>query len=280
MVQLLISLLALSLQAAAPIAQPGVAPAASAYVVGASDVLKITVFDEPAMSGNFNVDSDGTITVQFLGRVKVGGMTTKEIESMLTKSWSEGFVRRPVVSVEIAQFRSRTILVIGEVRTPGSYAIEGTMTLLEVIARAGSLTPTAGNTIILQRYKEGMAAAVAAQPGDPNTVEVMRISYDDLKEGRVTSNVILQDNDTLIVPPAEKFFVSGFVKTPGSFVLQLNMTVGQAIAQAGGLTERGSNRGITITRKDKNGKEIKVENVKLSDPVKAGDMIIVRQRRI
>ena len=95
-----------------------------------------------------------------------------------------------------------------------------------------------------------------------------------------TSNVILQDNDTLIIPAADKFFVSGFVKTPGSYPLQLNMTVGQAIAQAGGLTERGSNRGITISRKDKNGKEIKVENVKPQDPVKAGDMIIVRQRRI
>jgi polysaccharide export outer membrane protein len=232
------------------------------------------------MSGNFNIDSDGTITVQFLGRVKVGGMTTKEIEAMLTKAWSEGFVKRPVVSVEITQYRSRTILVIGEVRTPGSYAIEGTMTLLEVIARAGSLTPSAGNVIILQRFKEGMAAAVAAQPGDPNTVEVTRISYDDLKEGRITSNVILQDNDTLIVPPAERYYINGFVKTPGSFVLGLNMTVEQAIAQAGGLSERGSTRGITITRKDKNGKEQKIENVKMRDLVKAGDTINVRQRRI
>lgn len=286
MANLLTSLFAfMLLQAAtapqAPPPQSGPIPTSPIYVVGANDVLGIKVFEEPGLSGNFSIDSDGSITYPFLGRVEVGGMTVKEIEALLTKKLLEGYVRRPVVSVEIAQYRSRSIYVLGEVRAPGKYNIEGTITLLEVIARAGSLTNTAGNTIILQRYKDGIAAAASkpALAGDPQVAEVMRVSYEDLKEGRISSNIIIQDSDTIFVPQAERFYVTGFVKTPGTFVLQPGMTVSQAIAVAGGLTERGSSRGLKILRKDKNGKEIEVD-AKMSDFVKPNDTIKVRQRLI
>jgi polysaccharide biosynthesis/export protein len=91
--------------------------------------------------------------------------------------------------------------------------------------------------------------------------------------------LLLQDSDMIIVPAAERYYVSGFVKTPGSFVLRPGMSVRQAIAEAGGLTERGSTRGLKILRKDTNGKEIEVD-AKMSDPVKPNDTIKVRQRLI
>ena len=133
----------------------------------------------------------------------------------------------------------------------------------------------------MQRYKDGMAAAVSAPalPGDPRSAEVMRVNLDDLREGKLSANMLLQDSDTIIVPAAERFYVSGFVKTPGSFVLRPGMTVRQAIAEAGGLTERGSTRGIKIIRKDANGKEVEID-AKMSDPVRPNDTIRVRQRLI
>ena len=254
--------------------------ASSTYLIGATDVLKIRVFGEDQYNGDYNVDGDGSITFPLLGRLAVAGKTTRQIEEELTKALADGWLQNPQLSVEIGAYRSRSIFVIGEVRLPGRYTIEGPMTLLEVIGQAGSLTATASDTIIVQRYKDGMAAAVAApaMPGDPAVAEVLRVSYRDLQEGRLKANILLQDSDTIMIPAAERFYVTGFVKTPGAFPLQPGMTVRQAITVAGGINERGSNRGIKILRII-NGKEVEI-GASQSDLVRPNDTIKVRQRLI
>ena len=260
---------------------PARPPASPTYLIGPADVLKITVFEEAGLSGSFSVDSDGTITFPYLLRIEVRGKTLNEVEAMIAKGLQDGYVRRAQVSVQIETYRSRSIFVMGEVKAPGKYTIEGQATLLEVIAKAGAFTPAAGPTLIVQRYKDGMAAAVAAAPASPDskeTAEILRVSIDDLKNGRFTANLLLQDSDTIIVPAAESYYVTGFVKTPGAFVLRPGMTVQQAIAAAGGLTERGSDRGIKITRKI-NGKDAEID-AKMTDAVRPNDTIKVRQRRI
>ena len=276
----------LSAQAAAPAAAPTVAPQPTAsfnatYPIGVSDVLAIKVFNEEQLTNKYTVDTDGSITFPLIGRFQVGGKTTRQIEEDLTNALQPEWLRRAQVSVEIAQYRSRSIYVLGEVRTPGRYNIEGPMTLLEVIANAGSTTASASNTIIVQRYKDGLAAAGAAPAtaGDTRWAEVTRINLDDLREGKLSANLLLQDSDMIIVPPAERVYVSGQVKTPGSFVIRPGMTVRQAIAEAGGLTERGSQRGIKIIRKDAKGREVEID-AKMSDLVRPNDTIRVRQRLI
>lgn len=255
--------------------------ASPTYLVGPSDVLGIKVLDEPSLSTAYNVDSDGTITFPFLGRIDVAGKTLREIEALIQTGLRADYVKRAEVSVEITTFRSRSIYVMGEVKAPGKYTIDGPVTLLEVIAKAGSFTPSAGPTLIVQRYKDGMAAAVAstpAAPGNTDTAELLRVNIEDLKQGRFSANFLLQDSDTIIVPAADRYYVTGFVKTPGAFVLRPGMTVQQAIAEAGGLTERGSSRGIKITRKV-NGKDTEI-SAKMSDLVRPNDTISIRQRLI
>lgn len=255
--------------------------ASPTYLVGPNDVLAIKVLDEPSLSGDFNVDSDGTITFPYLQRVKVVGLTLREVETLIAGGLRDGYVRRAEVSAEIKTYRSRSIYVMGEVKAPGKYNIDGPVTLLELIARAGSFTTTAGPQLIVQRYKDGIAAAVAtapAQPGSTDSAELLRVNIEDLKQGRFTANFLLQDSDTIIVPAADRFYVTGFVKTPGAFVLRPNMTVQQAIAEAGGLTERGSTRGIKINR-TVNGKDVEI-SAKMSDRVQANDTIKIRQRLI
>ncbi len=255
------------------------APLAAVYLIGSTDVLGIKVFGEENLSNNYTVDSDGSITFPLLGRLPVAGKTTRDIEELITKLLDADFIRRPQVSVEIATYRSRSIFVLGEVRNPGRYSIQGPQTLLEVIAHAGSTTATASDTIIVQRYKDGIANALtAALPNDARTAEVMRVSLEDLRQGRLSANILLQDNDTIIVPPAERFYVSGYVKQPGSFVLRSGMTVRQAIAEAGGVSERGSTRGIKIIRKV-DGKEVELD-AQMSDLVRPNDTIRIRQRLI
>jgi polysaccharide export outer membrane protein len=273
-------------QTAATAQRPAPAPpqsppqASSTYVIGATDVLRIKVFGEDQYSGDYNVDGDGSITFPLLGRIAVAGKTTRQIEGDLTKALADGWLQRPQLSVEIGAYRSRSIFVIGEVRQPGRYTIEGPMTLLEVIGQAGSLTAAASDTIIVQRFKDGIAASVSSPPvaGDPRFSEVLRVSHRELQEGRLTANILLQDSDVILVPPAEKFYVTGFVRTPGAFSLPPGMTVRQALAVAGGINERGSTRGIKIIR-IVNGKEVELD-ANLSDLVRPNDTIKVRQRLI
>lgn len=255
-------------------------PSSPTYLVGPADVLKIQVFEEASLSGNYSVDTDGTISFPFLNRVQVRGKTLSEVESIITTGLRAGFVLRAQVSAEIFQYRSRSIYVMGEVKAPGKYTIEGQATLLEVIAKAGSFTAAAGPDIVLQRYKDGMAAAVSApaKADSPDTAEILRVKIDDLKAGLFTANILLQDSDTIIVPSAERYYVTGFVRAPGSFVLRPGMTIAQAIAEAGGLTERGSNRRIKVTRKV-NGKDVELD-AQPSDLVRPNDTIKVPQRLI
>ena len=270
----------LVIQAAAPKPAPPAPPDSNAYVVGATDVLTIRVFDEPSLGCECTVDTDGSITFPLVGRVEGGGKTLREAETILTTLLRKDYVRRAQVSVEVKSYRSRSIFVLGEVRTPGKYSIGDQVTLLEVIANAGSLTPTAGNTIIVQRQKDPKAPVTGPALTTENTgIEIMRISYDDLREGRLRSNIVLQDGDTLFIPEAERFFVTGFVRTPGVYVLKQNMTVQQAIAQAGGLTDRGTFRRLKILRKDKDGREVEID-AKTTDIVLPNDTIKVSQRLI
>jgi polysaccharide biosynthesis/export protein len=255
---------------------PAVAPG---YVIGAGDVLSIKVLDEAELSRDYSVDVDGTITFPFLGRVPVGGKTVKEVETDLTARLSPAWLRSPQVAVAITQYRSRYIFVLGEVKNPAKYSIEGQISLLEVIAKAGSLMPTAGSELRVLRSKENATGGASpALPDDERTTVVLRVNLKDLTEGRFQSNIMLQDGDTLFVPQADRFYIGGFVQNPGSFPLAPGMTVRQALILAGGLSERGSDRGITITRVVK-GKETKV-NANMATIVQPGDTINFRQRRI
>lgn len=275
MMNLLLAALFLVQAAAAP-----APPKNQEYVVGPTDVLAIRVFDEPSLTCDCTVDSDGSITFPLVGRVAVGGKTIRETEDILTTLLRKDYVRRAQVSVEVKNYRSRSIYVLGEVRTPGKYSIDNEVTLLEVIANAGSLTAGAGNTIIVQRQKDPAKPVTGpALPAENTGVEIMRISYDDLKEGRLGQNIVLQDGDTLFIPEADRFFVTGFVRTPGAYTLKPNMSVQQAIAQAGGLTERGTLKRLKILRKDKDGKDIEID-AKTTDIVKPNDTIKVSQRLI
>jgi polysaccharide export outer membrane protein len=116
-------------------------------------------------------------------------------------------------------------------------------------------------------------------PQDPQSAEVHRVSLAELQAGRAASDLVLHDGDTIFVPAAPRVFVTGHVRSPGAVVLRGRLTVQQAIALAGGFTERGSTRGIKIRRETEPGKFIEVE-VKLNDFLQPNDTLIIRQRFI
>jgi polysaccharide export outer membrane protein len=263
-----------SAQAAAVVPAPGGAD--SDYVIGSRDVLTVTVFGEPDLSGPFRVDGDGTITYPLIGRVPASGLTARTLEDRLRTLLANGYLKHPQVRVEVDQYRSQSVFVIGEVREPGRYPLTGDMTLIEALAAAGSMSGTAGSEVLVVHSTQKMPPAGPVVPGADQTAEVTHINIADLQTGRLASNIPLHDGDTVFVPKAETFYITGQVKNPGAYVLQPGMTVLQAISLAGGLTERGSNRRVKIVR-FVNGEKREID-VEQTNHVQAGDTLVVPQR--
>ena len=247
------------------------------YTVGPNDVLLVTVYNQPQLSGKFAVEADGTFAFPLLGRVQAGGLSVRTIEDTLRQRLAAGFVNDPQVSVTVDQYRSQQIFVMGEVKQPGSLQFTGSMTLIEALARAGSMTEHAGTDVVIVRSSNASGSAAPAQnpnaPGDG----AIRVNLQSLQSGALSQNVALRAGDTIFVPRAETVFVSGEVRNPGEYVMRSSgMTVRQALALAGGVTERGSSRRVQIVRVV-NGKEV-ATGVNLQTTVQAGDTIVVLGR--
>jgi polysaccharide export outer membrane protein len=149
------------------------------------------------------------------------------------------------------------------------------MTLIEALALAGSTTPTAGSEVLILRPGEAGTEAEAQPDATPES-RTTRVNLGDLQSGKLGNNLLLQEGDTIFVPKAERFYITGHVRNPGAYTHERGMTVLQALALAGGLSERGSNRGIKIVRMvDGKRREIGVD---LDDLVLPNDTIRVRQR--
>jgi polysaccharide export outer membrane protein len=245
------------------------------YVVGPSDVLKVTVFDEPTLTGTYRVDTDGSFTYPMLGRVEAAGKRVREVEQMLKTKLEDGFVKRAQVAVDVDQFRSRSIFIVGEVRSPGKYPMTGQMSLIEALAAAGSTTPAASSEVLILRPRE-QGITEALTPDQVDQTNVRRISLGDLQLGRLSENIQLMEGDTIFVPKAEKFFITGQIRSPGSYTYERGLTVLQAISLAGGLTDKGSNRRIKVIR-TVNGKKVE-QGIDLDDSLQPGDTLVIPQR--
>jgi polysaccharide export outer membrane protein len=250
------------------------------YVVGSQDVLNITSQDDPALSGKFTVEADLTFTFPLLGRVRAGGLTLREVESQLqTKLVEGGFFKEPQIMVSIEQYKSHKVFIVGEVRSPGAYALSGDMRLVEALALAGSTLPTAAGEVVIV---PAGAESLVVRPGsvaeaEASGVPVVRVNLRELQNGAFKQNVQLAGGDTVFVLKAENIYVFGQVKNPGAYPLQQDVTtVLQGLALAGGVTDRGATSRVEIVR-IVNGEQKKMK-VKLDETLLPGDTIVVPQR--
>lgn len=268
---------ALLTQQAPPPAQPAAPPAGGAaaadpaisakYKIGAQDRLKITVLDEPELSPSLLVDNDGSITFAYLGRLQAAGLTLADLQEKIRAGLAGGYIKNPQVRVEVESYKSQSVMVSGEVRTPGKITMTGAMTVLEALAQAGSPTSTASSELTIAHAKKPGAEA--------SDSDITRVNWKDLNLGKGT-DVALQDGDILNIPKAQTFFITGQIRNSGSFVLEPGMTVQQAIAMAGGLTDRGSDRRINASRLVSG--KLQDVSLKMEDRVMPNDVITIGQR--
>jgi polysaccharide export outer membrane protein len=246
------------------------------YRVGPRDMLVVTFWDEPSLSGRFRVEEDGFFTFAMVGRVRAGGLTLREIEQQLRKALANGFFRDPQLSLTLDEYGSQQFFVVGEVRQPGAFPLSGPITLLQALARAGSTTTEAGGEVVILRPKEGTATVGPLQPDEASVSEVLRFDLLQLQRGMLGFNVVLRNGDTVLVPRAETLYVLGQVNSPGAYTFKKGTTVLQALSLAGGVADRGASGRIKVVRVVSG--EKKELKLKLNDLVQPGDTILVPEK--
>ncbi len=245
----------------------GVAAAQNIPKIAARDALNVVVYGVEALSGKFAVGPDGTITFPHLGAIPVAGQTTREVEARLTNNLKDaGYLVNPQVTIELIQTPNKRIIVTGAVRSPGQLPFAGELSLFEALALVGSTTSEAGDLVLVLRAGADANGGAAAEGED-----VVEVSLTELQSGRLAENVTLNDGDHIVVPRAQQVFINGQVRSPGAYSIPSGATVLQAITLAGGLTDRGTYRGIRILREKK-----ELKNVKQDTVVKPGDTIIIK----
>lgn len=246
------------------------------YVIGAQDLLSITVYDQADLTGKFTVEADGSLTFPLLGRVQAGGMTLRGLEQDLQAKLADGYLRNPQVSVAIEAYRSQRIFVMGEVRAPGTYPLTGDMTIVEALTKAGGTTAAASEEVLVVRPAGDAGRAGPIMPDQDAEAAILRVNLRELQGGALSQNIPLRDGDTIVAPRAQAVYVFGQVRNPGAYNIEKGTTVLQALSLAGGVTDRGSTGRLKIVRTmDGRKKEVKV---KLTDVVEPGDTLIVAER--
>jgi polysaccharide export outer membrane protein len=273
-VLLLLSLWAAPARAAQPAPLPVPAapvPAAANAVgplspLGPGDSVTLHVFGQPDMDTVLGVADDGTIRVPLAGSVPVGGLSSEAAARRVEKAFKDGgFFVDPHVTLTVTQSLSQRVSVLGEVKLPGRYPIDGKTSIIDLLAQAGGQTEFASNTVYVLRTDA--AGAVKRYP----------INLKDLMgPGASTPTQLLRAGDSVFVPRAEQFFILGEVQKPAMYKLEPNLTVLQAISLAGGVTAKGSDRRVEIKRTGKDGQQMVIKP-KPNDLVQPDDVLRVKE---
>ncbi|SOE00777.1 SLBB domain-containing protein [Caenispirillum bisanense] len=247
-------------------AEPGTSEAETPHVLVPSDVVVFRVLNQPDLDTEVRVDPSGRVAFPYVGLVEVSGLTTQEAADLIGRRLREaGIINRPEVVASMVGFGS-TASVLGAVNSPGVYTLDRPTRLTQILARAGGVSPVAGNTITLRRTEED------------GTVRVQTFDLRTLLDAPTTDqNLLVRNNDEVYIPDAPVFYLYGNVNAPGAYPIRRPLTVQQALAVGGGITEIGSESRIRIRRENAAG-VVEEYRAELDDPIQPFDTIQVPER--
>ena len=233
--------------------------------LGMGDMVRVTVFRNPELTTEGRVSERGTILFPMIGEVNIAGLTPSQAGARIADKLRSGkYVVNPEVTVSMMQVNSRQVSVLGNVVKPGRYPLDSTTAhLTDVIALAGGVGPTGSDEVTI----------ITNRGGKPEKVNVDMAEM--FRRGDLTRNITLEPGDTIYVHKAPMVYVYGEVQKGGAYRVEPNMTVMQAIAMGGGITPRGTERGIKISRRDASG--VKRVDADLNTTVQADDVIYVKE---
>ena len=236
------------------------------YALGAGDIVRITVFQNPDLTTETRVSENGSVTFPLIGNVDLGGQTIAKAEQTIAgKLRDGGFVLKPQVNILPLQIKGNQIAVLGQVNRPGRYPLETFNTRLsDMLATAGGVAATGADTVVLIGVRDGKSVRTEI----------------DLPElfgpGGEARNEVLAGGDVIYVHRAPVFYIYGEVQRPGAFRLERSMSVMQGLATGGGTSARGTVKGLQIHRRDADGK-LQVIEPKMDDLLQPDDVIYVKE---
>lgn len=238
----------------------------SREILGEGDSVRITVFQNPDLTTEARISERGTITFPLIGEIALAGLTPAGAEARIARQLVEGkFVLKPQVSLNVVRVRSRQVSVLGQVAHPGRYPLDDTSSsLTDLLAIAGGISPTGDDNVTVMITRNGKTAKL-----DINVPSMYRT-------GDLSRNIQLQSGDAIFVQRAPVFYIYGEVQRSGAYRLEPDMTVMQALSVGGGVTARGTDRGVKIRRKTGIG-NFQTIDAHLTDPLEANDVIYVRE---
>ena len=244
----------------------GTALAQSREILGEGDSIRITVFQNPDLTTETRISDEGTITFPLIGEVRLAGLTPARAEARIAEQLVKGkFLVRPQVSLNLVQVRSRQVSVLGQVARPGRYPLDDTSSnLSDILAVAGGISPTGDDKVTVTMKRDGKVVKV--------DVDVPAM----YRTGDLSKNMRLENGDVIFVQRAPVFYIYGEVQRAGSYRLEQGMTVMQALSVGGGITPRGTDRGLKIRRRGPDG-NLRTIDVHLTDLVQADDVVYVRE---
>lgn len=230
--------------------------AVAAYILGANDEIRVSIFGAYPIEVKTRIKEDGRITLPSIGDVVAEGRSTNALaENIRRQLQTGGYFVDPIVNVEVVSFVSRSVTMFGNLQSPGLYPLDRPQTIAMMLARTGGARDAA-DYAILQRAGEAD----------------QRIALSDL-DPQTGTGQFLRAGDSVFVPKAEDVFIYGQVNRPGRVAFETGMTLRQMLAQAGGPTLGGSEKKITLHR----GPE-KIKKADLDMLVKPGDVYTVNER--
>jgi polysaccharide export outer membrane protein len=263
----LLALTPASAQAPAAATAPAAsrAPAAE-YRLGAGDVVRITVFQNPELTLETRLTENGQISYPLLGAVRLGGLSVTEAERVLVDGLAKGnFLRNPQVTIIVLQVKGSQANVLGQVNRPGRYPLETAETrLTDLIALAGGVAPGGTDVIVVTGTRDGKPFRDA--------VDLPAL----FAPGGEARDVLIRNGDVVWVDRQPLVYIYGEVQRPGPMRLERGMTLLQALATGGGLTPRGTEKGIRVHRKGSDG-QVEVTQPTMTDVLREGDVVFVRE---
>ena len=234
--------------------------------LGAGDSVTIQVYGQPDMGATVYVSDDGSIPVALAGPVQVAGLSPAQASLRIEKALRDGkFLVDPHVTLTVMQSRSQRVSVLGQVGTPGRYPIESNTSIFDLLAQAGGVKEDGGDVVFLLRPdKDGKETRY------PINLKLL------VNGDRPAQTERLKGGDSVFVPRADQFYIYGEVAQPGKYKVEPAMTIIQAIARAGGVTLRGSQRRVEIKRHKADGTYL-TSKAKLGEAVQPDDVIRVKE---
>lgn len=235
------------------------------YHVGPGDNVRIVVFQNPELTLETRVTENGTISYPLVGILKIGGMPLAAAERVIAKALDAGsIVKQPQVTLQLLQNRGTQVSVLGSVQRPGRFPLETVNTRVsEMLAIAGGIAPGGADTVIVTGTRDGKPWRKEI---DLPTMFLGNKLHDD---------VVVAGGDVIYVHRQPMYYIYGQVQRPGSYRLERGMTIRQALAQGGGPTERGTERGLVVYRRGEGGK-LESLTPGLGDMVSQDDVLYVK----